>query len=92
MTDLSQTVRVAADGTVTRGVVVDLRASNRRSPDDFRILAASPMHAKPSHYRGEAGVPRDVSVPDGRGGYRRTRILAVTFPHDCANHANEVFE
>jgi hypothetical protein len=45
------------------------------------------MHAKGESYRGHAGVPKDTLVPNGRGGWRRTHILAVTLPHDCENHA-----
>jgi hypothetical protein len=77
---LRATVRVLADGTVASGIKVPHRGANIKGHS--RIVAATPRRAKAEHFRSHAGVPSDVTLPDGR----RTDILAVTLPHDCANH------
>lgn len=76
---LRQTVRVGADGTVTRGIDVPHEASNIRG--DTRVFASHPKRAALSTFRGHDGVPKDMWLGD-----RKTNILAVTLPHDCDNH------
>lgn len=69
--DLDSTIRVAADGTITRGIDVPHRAANIR--DGGRVLAASPRKARGSRFRGSGGIPRGVN-------------LNITAPHDCEKH------
>lgn len=76
---LSQTVHVEADGTVTRAIDVPHEAANIRG--DTRVFASHPKRASLSQFRGHDGVPKDIWIGD-----RKTAILAVTLPHDCANH------
>jgi hypothetical protein len=76
---LRQTVRVTADGVVEYGVSVPHRAANIHG--DTRYTASTPHSAKASQYRHNAGIPNDAWIGD-----RKTNILGVTLPHDCANH------
>jgi hypothetical protein len=64
-------------------------AKARRTLYMRRYVAASPMSARGSMFRGRGGdIPRDVDLPDPTSptGVRRTNILAVTHPHDCSKH------
>lgn len=83
---LRQTVRVLPDGTAVRGIAVPHAAANVRG--DTRYTASTPKRARASTFRGHAGFPGDTWLPDRtrREGVRRTDILGVTHPHDCANH------
>lgn len=78
---LNMTVRVSATGEVTRGIEVPHKAANVKDGGN-RIFASRPHSAKGSRWRKDAGIPRDVMLPDGR----HTHILSVTLPHDCRNH------
>lgn len=85
-TALSQTVRVGADGAIERGIIVPHEAANIRG--DTHWFASTPRRAHTEHFRGHDGFPGDTWVPDKSApfGERKTDILAVTAPHDCANH------
>jgi hypothetical protein len=86
--------RVAVDGTVTVGVKVAEATRNRPwcsqegHPDRGLHTHAYPPNTPPTahgnRHRYNAGIPRDLWLGD-----RRTDILGVTHPHDCANHLPE---
>lgn len=66
---LDQTIRVAADGTVTYGVHVADRA-----PRVQRVVAAPPMHARNERrYAGLSSIPRgvdqDTTIPHDCGNH-----------------------
>lgn len=71
------TIHVAVDGTVTRGMHVPHNGAARR-------VAAPPRRVKTERYRGES-VPANEWVPDARApsGYRRTNILGVHRATGC---------
>lgn len=69
--DMDKTVRVAADGTVTRGVAVPHQAANIHNAD-YREVAAPKRHGKSLRFA-PAGIPKGVD-------------LSITTPHDCRNH------
>jgi hypothetical protein len=76
--DRAATIRVAADGSIERGIEVP-------HPDTMRRGIGDVPHAKRSYYRHNAGIPDDVYTPDGR----RTNIRGATCPHDCRRHLVE---
>jgi hypothetical protein len=83
---LTETVHVSATGEVTYGAPVPDVGDSRR------LWASQPKRVHGMQFRGTAGVPKDTWVPDKRSpsGWRRTAILKVTRPHDCANHLTGV--
>lgn len=75
--DLTSTIRVAADGTVTRGIEVPHEGANIRGKLAADRIVATPPRVSRTRRFAPSGIPKGVDQ-------------TITLPHDCGNHLRDV--